>query len=1512
MKKTIFYFVTALTFILLASLNVGAQNLLTNPGVESWNTNGAGGPPDDYYVSSSSITASQESTTVHNGTYSANVTWTTTSNVEFGQYVQITAGNSYQFSFYAFDNDPGGRARVLIRWYQTDTTYISGYYGDYSNDDPNWQQMISVPQQAPANAALAKAEVRFYDVSAGWTGSATIYIDDLYFEDVTASPPVITNAYSVSTTAVDVLYDKDMTSVDPSDYQLTGTSIVSFSGATIDGTNAKLVHLTGASPSMTGDATLDNILDDGNGTNFDFYAGITPISYLNTNNPGGTLLNAYTATFQGVVSANDAYNNVWFSDAAGQYNGMLIYDSGFDALAAVGDEIIVAAERDEYNGLTELKNPVLISTVSTGNTPYGPDVIPGSDIEYTIASNTNPAEAWEGQLVKIENVTVDSIGSTTYFYWCSVDISGTVYTFVLGDNVDYHLNNISLTVGATYQSVTGVIDWSSSGPYYRINPREQADIVAATVNPTKLAVISVNGGANPYESTDFSVTVQAQDASGLPADVTSNVNFTFTTNGGTSGSVGFVSGTTTTGMIAAGTNEVTVTGVQMAPAGTGVTITASDNNPFGLAAGTSASFDVVAVPSYIIYQGFEPSGDTWTYTPDPTPYNTSGDVWDSVASVGSISGPAVGTRFWGMRDLENGNGGGAFWHTLTFPAVDISSYGNVKVSFQYYTVGYDGSDEIGYSVEFDNGTAWNDTILLDKNTGAWTTISVNVPGGSSYVRLLLLARQNGGSDYAGWDDIKVEEVQGVVDPSGFVAQGVSTSEIDLSWTENSSGDNVLVAWNSTNSFGTPVDGTSYSSGSSIPGGGTSLGVQSTGSYAHTSLTEDTWYYYKIWSVDGSNNYSAGLVDSSKTYMNLPLLYINEFMAINSSVIVDEYGEYDDWIEIYNPGTSPVDLGGYYLTDNLSNPVKSPIADTAASETTVPAGGFLLFWADDQASQGVRHMAFKLSGGGEDVGLFGPDGFTPIDTYTFGSQLPDTSMGRQTDGAATWVTFEGNPTPDASNGSEMVIVNDPNGGEVWYQGNTKTIKWFATSSVSNVKIELTGSNPTVISSSVANTGEFVWTIPASQAPATDYKVKVSDASDGIPYDESNAAFEIAATAVPDIMIVEIMQNPSAVGDTEGEWFEVFNTTSSAIDMNGWIIKDKDTDIDTIEGSLIVPSNGFIVFGRNSDSGVNGGYTCDYQYTGITLSNGSDEVIILRPDGTQVDSVAYDNGATFPDPNGASMVFTGTIYDDNNDGSNWVKATLREPSYTGTTGDDGSPGTNGQDQNLNVTTVTYTLDLKVYLEGPFNGTDMNTTLNSMNLLPTSQPYNVSPWNYSGTESVAAIPNTNVVDWILVELRDAASAQGATGSTVYARKAGFLLNDGSIVDLDGTSNLQITAQTGLVNDMYVVIWHRNHLGIMSADPVTLFNYAGSYDFSTGSNKVYGGSAGYKLLNTGIWGMVVGDINGDKTINDIDIDNAWAPDAGDAGYKAGDLNFDGEVNNIDKNDFWFINDNTGSGVPD
>jgi len=445
------------------------QNMVTNGDLESWTT----GNPDNWnHVEN----ITQESTIIHSGTYSAKHQ-SSSNTKDFGhEYITgIVEGNDYNLSYYYLDNDNKARTRLWAKWKNASGSSVGSTIDNaYSVDNADWQHYTTTIT-APAGATQFYLEVRVYKEDNGDYGGY-VYYDDFTFESAGAATPVIAKAYSISTTAMDVEYNIDVTSVNASDYSLSGTSAITFSNAAIDGTNAKLVHLTGASVPMVGDITIDNIVDAANTTNFDFYAGIMPVSFVNTTNPAGTMDNTHIATFQGIVSANDAYNNVWFSNASGAYNGALIYDYNFDGLVSVGDEILITANRDEYNNLTELKNPVLLSTVSTGNTPFGPDVINGSDIDENIAADTDPAEKWEGQLVKIENFTVDSY--TNYDYRCSWSDAKTTYYFHIGDNVDYHLNNITLNVGETYGSVTGVVDYYSGK--YRINPREQADIVAST------------------------------------------------------------------------------------------------------------------------------------------------------------------------------------------------------------------------------------------------------------------------------------------------------------------------------------------------------------------------------------------------------------------------------------------------------------------------------------------------------------------------------------------------------------------------------------------------------------------------------------------------------------------------------------------------------------------------------------------------------------------------------------------------------------------------------------------------------------------------------------------------------------------------------------------------------------------------------------------------------------------------------------------------------------------------
>lgn len=145
------------------------------------------------------------------------------------------------------------------------------------------------------------------------------------------------------------------------------------------------------------------------------------------------------------------------------------------------------------------------------------------------------------------------------------------------------------------------------------------------------------------------------------------------------------------------------------------------------------------------------------------------------------------------------------------------------------------------------------------------------------------------------------------------------------------------------------------------------------------------------------------------------LYINEFMASNTKTLQDEYGEWDDWIEIYNSNSSPVNVGGLYITDNLGKPFQYQIPDTDPELTTVPPHGFLVLWADKQLLQGPLHTDIKLATEGEQIGLvqkFGTDTVF-IDSISFHAQGPDTSEGRFPDGAMAFRKFT-SPTPNASN------------------------------------------------------------------------------------------------------------------------------------------------------------------------------------------------------------------------------------------------------------------------------------------------------------------------------------------------------------------------------------------------------------------------------------------------------------------------------------------------------------------
>jgi hypothetical protein len=229
----------------------------------------------------------------------------------------------------------------------------------------------------------------------------------------------------------------------------------------------------------------------------------------------------------------------------------------------------------------------------------------------------------------------------------------------------------------------------------------------------------------------------------------------------------------------------------------------------------------------------------------------------------------------------------------------------------------------------------------------------------------------------------------------------------------------------------------------------------------------------------------------------------------------------------------------------------------------------------------------------------------------------------------------------------------------------------------------------------------------------------------------------------------------------------------------------------------------------------------------------------------------------------------------------------------------------------------INLKVFLEGPYNGTNMNTDLRTAGSIPLSQPFNPSlpyydngspKWLYTGSESVGSIP-ANVVDWVLVQLRDATAPAGASSATIIGTQAAFVLNNGTIVGLDGSSPLNFN--TTFSNNLYAVVFHRNHLAVMSNYGLSSGGGTFNYDFTTGINQAYGGANGHKDIGSGVWGMISADGNGNGIIQGTDETLVWKIDLGNSGYRGGDFNLNNITQATDETSYWKLNLGNGGQVP-
>lgn len=279
-----------------------------------------------------------------------------------------------------------------------------------------------------------------------------------------------------------------------------------------------------------------------------------------------------------------------------------------------------------------------------------------------------------------------------------------------------------------------------------------------------------------------------------------------------------------------------------------------------------------------------------------------------------------------------------------------------------------------------------------------------------------------------------------------------------------------------------------------------------------------------------------------------VVYINEWMASNQSFLLNTNNgnRFDDWFELYNPGSTSANLEGYYLTDNLANKTQFRIP----AGYVIPPHGYLLVWADgtdgipgiNTNTDPALHVSFRLAQNGEAIGLFASDG-TEIDAvdFTTEAQFDNVSQGRFPDGPnATY--FLATPTPLAANSSWAnrypALASIPDVTVLSGETLEFTLVGSDPDAGQTLAYSLAGNSPTGIVLN-ASSGAFSWAPSPAQTPSTNtITVRVTDS--GVPALSASRSFRV--TVGVGFRVTGIARQPNGdvaltVGATVGKTYRV---------------------------------------------------------------------------------------------------------------------------------------------------------------------------------------------------------------------------------------------------------------------------------------------------------------------------------------------------------------------------------------
>jgi ELWxxDGT repeat protein len=491
------------------------------------------------------------------------------------------------------------------------------------------------------------------------------------------------------------------------------------------------------------------------------------------------------------------------------------------------------------------------------------------------------------------------------------------------------------------------------------------------------------------------------------------------------------------------------------------------------------------------------------------------------------------------------------------------------------------------------------------------------------------------------------------------------------------------------------------------------------------------------------------------------LVITEIMA-NPNFVADNLGE---WFEVYNPTTTTLDLQGLTLLDN-------GITDhhTISQSVLVAPGGFAVLGNNDNFSTngGVtvnyKYTGFAIANTVDAIRIF--NGTTLIDEVSYsnvggwpivaGRSMvlnpdPITFDDVDNNSPSSWsqATTPYNPMDfgNPGTGAPPSIVTIDN--VILTEGNSGTTNATFTVTLSrpvpqNVTVDYATANGTAGAGSdyVATSGtltfavgeisKFITVAVIGDAIAElneSFVVNLSNAvgatlSDGTQGQATITNDDTASTPVASgqLVITEIMANPRLVADNLGEWFEVYNPTSTTWDLQGLTVRDNNFDQFTISQSVFVTPGGFAVLGNNSNFSTNGGVVVNYAYpTSFIIANATDQIRILNGT-TPIDEVSYSVPLGWPAGiDGRSMVLNpnpATFDSASNDVfTNWSQATTPYNSM-----DFGNPGSGAPPVVITISDVTLPA------EGNTGSTNATFTLTLSH--PTTQSVSVNYATANGT--------------------------------------------------------------------------------------------------------------------------------------------------------------------------------------